>query len=360
MKTLPALLGSLAFATSGFAAQVSDVSPPDPAQVLDVLAKLKAQNEATIKQRRSSAYETVKAAAASGERAVALWKDAVKAVQFEGAEDETTKLRQWKDSTGEALNSKEAQAAARLHMIWLYYTLQHQAGVPRKDLLPLVIDYTNQLSAHGQSMESFSHDLDRQREKNTGGKGGARRDTNEDAAVKRAQESILNTPVSGSPVAKYLGLEDIMPRGSGQNERMARSVARLLGTSAPKAEDDAWPMTPGDLDGIHRAIILPEYRAAKDPRILEYWDFVIKRETDAVAKRNNDYEQQRFQQIRRSELLWSRAEDMLAIGLKNRAILEMVAVLKANPIHPSASAWMGQIESLVKPGGASAGTVPAK
>jgi hypothetical protein len=352
MKTFPAILGSLAFATAAIAAQLSDVAPPDAAQVLDVLAKLKAQNESTIKQRRSTAYETVKAAAASGERAVALWKDAVKAVQFEGADDEAAKLRQWKDSAGEALNSKEAQAAARLHMMWLYYTLQHQAGVARKDLLPLVIDYTNQLSAHGQSMEGFNDDLERQREKNAGAKGGARRDTNEELAVKRAQESILNTPVSGSPVAKFLGLEDILPRGPGQNERMARSVAKLLGTSAPKGGDEAWPMTPGDLDGIHRAIILPAYREAKDARIFEYWDFVIKRETEAIAKRNNDYEQQRFQQIRRPELLWSRAEDMLAIGLKNRAILDMVAVLKANPIHPNAGAWMGQIETLVKPGGA--------
>ena len=62
MKTLPAVLGTLAFATSVLAAPLTDVAPPDPAQVLDVLSKLKAQNESTIKQRRSTAYETVKAA----------------------------------------------------------------------------------------------------------------------------------------------------------------------------------------------------------------------------------------------------------------------------------------------------------
>lgn len=353
MKTLAALLAFLALVPAVSAAPLTDVSAPDPAQVLDVIAKLKAQHQTTIKQRRSTAYETVKAAAASGERAVALWKEAVKAVQFEGAEDETAKLRQWKDSTGEALNSKEAQTAAKLHMVWLYYTLQHHAGVSRRDLLPLVIDYTNQLSAHGQTMESLSEDLDRQKEKAAAGKGVARRSTHDDATVKRAQESILNTSVSGSPVAKYLGLEDILPRGAAQNDRMARSVAKLLGANAPKAQDADWPMTPGDLDGIHSAIILPAYRETKDPRILDYWDFVIKRETDAIARRNVDYERQRFQQIRRPELLWSRAEDLVAIGLKNRAILDMVAVLKSNPIHPQAEAWMGQIESMVRPGGVS-------
>ncbi len=358
MKTPRSLLALLAFLTSAYGAPLSDVAAPDTAQVLDMLAKLKAQNQATIKQRRSTAYETVKAAAASGERAVALWKDAVKATQFEGAEDQASKLREWRDSTGEALNGKEAQTAAKLHMVWLYYTLQHHAGVSRKDLLPLVIDYTNQLSAHGQTMESFGESLDRQKEKDASGKHGARRNSNEDAAVKRAHDSILNTAVSGSPVAKYLGLEDILPRGAGQNDRVARSVARILGANAPKGEDDAWPMTPGDLDGIHNAIILPAYREARDPRILEYWDFVIRRETEATARRNVDYEKQRFQQIRRPELLWSRAEELAAIGLKNRAILEMIGVLKSNPIHPKAESWMGQIENMVRPAGASGAPAP--
>lgn len=354
MKTVPAALALLALSSSAIAAPPTDIAAPDTAQVLDVLAKLKAQNEATIKQRRSSAYDIVKAAAASGEKAVALWKDAVKVTQFEGAEDETSKMRQWRDSTGEALNSKEAQAAAKLHMTWLFYTLQHQAGVSRKDLLPLVIDYTNQLSAHGQTMDSFSESLDRQKDRDASGKGGARRTAADDQAVKRAHDAILNSSVSGSPVSKYLGLEDIMPRGAGQNDRVARNVAKLLGTAAPKQTDDSWPMSPGDLDGIHQAIILPEYREAKDPRILEYWDFVIKRETDAIARRRVDYEEKRFQQIRRPELLWSRAEDMAAIGLKNRAIMDMIAVLKANPVHPRAQTWVSQVEEMVRPTGAPA------
>jgi hypothetical protein len=361
MKTVSTSLVLLAFvAAAPAAAPLTDAPAPDTAQVLDALAKLKAQNEATIKQRRSSAYDIVKAAAASGDKAVALWKDAVKATQFDGADDETSKMRQWRDSTGEALNSKEAHAAAKLHMVWLFYTLQHHAGVSRKELLPLVIDYTNQLSAHGQTMENFGESLDKQKERAASGKGGARRDAAEDTAIKRAQEGLLNTPVSSSPVAKYLGLEDILPRGAGQNDRMARSVAKLLGAGAPKQQDDAWPMTPGDLDGIHRSIILPEYRETRDPRILEYWDFVIKRETDGVTKRGVDYEQQRFQQIRRPELLWSRAQDLREIGLKNRAILEMLAVIKANPVHPQAKEWIAEVQSLVAPSpGGGAPAAPA-
>lgn len=352
--TFPLCLGFIA--VTAFAAPLQDVAAPDAKGVLEFLAKLKAQQEAAIKQRRANAFDVVKAAAASGEKSVALWKDAIKAVQFDGAEDEMSKMRAWREGDGEALNSKEAQTAAKLHLTWLYYTLQFHSGWKKKDLLPSVIDYTNQLVADGLTMESFEQNLEKARERDASGRGARRTD---DDRVKRVHDAILNTPVSGSPVAKYLGLDDILPRGPSQNDRTAKAVAKILGRTAT-SEDDNWPMTPGDLDGIHRAILLPEYRASRDSRVIEYWDYVIKRETDAVTKKRVDYEIGRFNQIRRPELLWQRAQDLLAIGLRNRAILEMLAVLKSNPLHPQTDSWIGELEVLVSGSASAAGATGAK
>ena len=66
-----------------------------------------------------------------------------------------------------------------------------------------------------------------------------------------------------------------------------------------------------------------------------------------MAKRKVDYEEKRFATVRRPELLWARAEDLYQIGLKNRAITEMVAVLKSNPLHPRAEAWISQLEAML-------------
>ena len=336
-----------------FAAELQDAAPVDAAQVLDLLEKLKQQQKAALKQRRASAFETVKAATASGEKAAALWKEAVKTVQFDGAEDEQAKLKAWRENEGDALNGKEAQNAARLHLTWLFYTLQFKAGVKKKDLLPFVIEYTNQLTADGQTMETFDDQLQKERERDASGKHGLRRGGDE-KTVKHMHDSILQTSVSASPVAKYLGLEDVLPRATSQTDRLAKSVAKLLGeTKAPTAQDESWPMTPGDLEAIHQAIILPEYRSTKDQRILDYWERVLRRESDSVAKRKVDYEEKRFATVRRPELLWSRAEDLYQIGLKNRAITEMVAVLRSNPLHPRAEGWISQLETML-PAGAKA------
>ena len=349
MNSITRLLTAAAMlaALPAFSAELQDGPPVDAAQVLDMLTKLKHQQQAAMKQRRTTALEAVKVAAGNGEKAAALWKEAVKTVQFEGAEDEQARLRAWRDNEGDALGNKEVQNAARLHLTWLLYTLQFKSGVKKKDLLPYVIEYTNQLTADGQTMESFDEQTQKERERDASGKHGARK-AGDDKNVKQMHDSILRTSVSASPVAKYFGLEDVLPRASSQTDRLAKSVAKMLGeTKGPAAPDEAWPMNPGDLEGIHQTIILPEYRANRDPRIVEYWDRVLRREADTVARRKVDYEEKRFTTIRRPELLWSRAEDLYQIGLKNRAISEMVGVLKSNPLHPRIDAWISELESLI-------------
>ena len=258
----------IALAMPAAAAPLQDAPAPDLAAIRDFLTKLQAEQEAAVKRRRATAFDTVKVAATNGEKAVALWKEAVKAVMFEGAEDEANKVRAWREADGDALNSKEAQTAAKLHLTWLFFTLQHHAGVKTKDLVPFVIEYTAQLAADGQTMDTFEENLEKTREREASGKHGVRK--NDDARVKVVHDAILNTPVTSSPVAKYLGLEDILPRAASQNDRTAKAVAKLLGTGTPTTSEETWPLTPGDLDGIHRAIILPEYRAARDSRLIEY------------------------------------------------------------------------------------------
>jgi hypothetical protein len=87
---------------------------------------------------------------------------------------------------------------------------------------------------------------------------------------------------------------------------------------------------------------------------------VIRREAETVAKRKVNYEETRFNQVRKPALVWQRAQDLLAIGLRNRAILEMVAVLKANTIHPQAEAWRKELEGvLATPATTTAPAAPA-
>ena len=48
-------------------------------------------------------------------------------------------------------------------------------------------------------------------------------------------------------------------------------------------------------------------------------------------------------------MMWSRAQDMLLIGLRNRAITEMFNIIKAYPQHQDAANWIKQLEQVLSP-----------
>lgn len=324
----------LALAAPTFA-QVGDTPPMDVGQLLQSLKQLREQGETSIKNRRNTAYQQVMAAAASPEKAAAFWKEAVKAVQFDGASHEGAQLHDWKEGDGEALNDKLGQEAVRMHLQWLALTLQHAAGAEVKTMLPQIIEFTKLIQADQVATERLAEQLDKAKEREGPKTASAKKNIAEDSIVKRVHDQILKTSVASSPVSRWLQLGELV--GDGGKKRTKESGAT------------GWESTPGNLDGIYNAIILPEFRAAKDPRLLEYWDLIIKRETERAAARKLDVEQRDWSQVRFPSLRWARAQDVLILGYRNRAIGEMFTLVKSFPQHPEAANWIGQIEALITP-----------
>lgn len=323
-----------ALATPVLRAQ-ADAPPVDINQLLQELKKMRDQNENAIKLRRNEALQRITSAAASPSSAVQFWKEAVKNAQFDGAEKEGQKLAEWRDGEGDALNDKLCSGAVQLHLRWLALTLRHSIGEDMKTLLPQVIDYTKALQLDMAAADHFSDQLDKERERNDGKHGMAKaKGVAEDATVKKVHEQIMRMAVGGSPVARWLQLGDLLGDG-GKKQR--------------GGGNSGWEATPGGFDGIFNAIILPEFRANKDPRLLEYWDVVIKRETEKAAERKLDVDQRDWATVKYPSLRWQRAQDVLLLGQRNRAIIEMFQIVKSAPQHPELQSWIGQLEAILVP-----------
>lgn len=326
-------------------AQAGDAPPMDTAQLLAALKQLKEINESGIRNRRTQAYQQVAAALSSPEKAVAFWKEAVKSAQFEGAEREGSQIRDWREGDGEALNDKLCQGAVVLHLRWLALSLQRAGGTEVRQLLPQIIEYAKAVQGDALAAEHFQETLEKAKERNESGKNGmAKKSVGEDQIVKRVHDQIMRTQVGGSPVAKWLQLGDLL----GDSGKKPRASASSTG----------WETTPGNVDGIYTSIILPEFRAMKDPRLLDYWDMHLKRETEKAAERKLDVDQRDWTTVKRPSILWARSQDVLLLGYKNRAIGEMFNIVKAFPQHPEAPGWIAQIEAAILPAGAPPVTAP--
>ena len=318
-------------------AQLNDAPPVDMKQVLQGLKQFKEQNETGLKTRRNTAYKQIVTAAASNESAAAFWTNAVLAVQFAGVDHQTTAVRDWLKGEGEGLKAKEGANAARLHLVWLGLTIQHSAGAETKQLLPAVIDFTKQLEVDDAAIGRVAEQIDKVKAAGVAKRPAASKALAEDTHAKKMHDSILKTPVSNSVVVRSLQIAEILG-DSGRRKKKGDDT-----------QDSGWEPVPGNVNGIYNAIILPEFRDTKDPRLMEYWDMMLRKSQESIYAGMPAFDERQITQVNRPAMLWARAQDMLLIGLKNRAITEMFNLIKAYPQHPAAPQWISQFEQILTP-----------
>jgi hypothetical protein len=327
-------------------AQIKDAPPVDTHQLIEALRAVREQHVVTHKSRKQATYQQVMTAAASGQSASTFWKQSVKVVQFEGADNQASKVSDWEDGDGDALNSKECQNAARLHLYWLGLSLQHSMGTETRQILQSIIEFTSQVRANEDAMAKLEIALERAKERKD------KQSLTEYQAIKRVHDSILKTPVNNSSVSRWLQISDLLNSPEIKPELNSSTLNNK--PMAPRG----WELTPGNAEGIFINIILPEFRFSKDPRLLEYWDARIKQGAERVAEKKLEIEQRDWDQIKRPSLLWARAEDMKILGLKNRALNEMINLVKTYPQHPNIQSWIYSIEAIIAPPTATT-TMPA-
>ncbi|HET6407321.1 MAG TPA: hypothetical protein VFG14_05525, partial [Chthoniobacteraceae bacterium] len=256
--------------------------------------------------------------------ASSAWVEAVRLSQFEGAEKEGAQFRAWKDNDGAAFTDVAVQRAVQLYFRWLALTMQRSLGTPAKDLLPQVIQHTKDVAADQTTMDAFADKIQKDKDMAQSRLHGNRKDTSrEDERTRKVHDQVLRTAINAGPPVRVMRAEDLV-------------------------KVDQWEMVPGNIEGIFNAIVLPELRAVRDPRVFEYWDMKIAREGEAV-KTKPAFDQDKFKTERYPQLLWSRAKEYVALGQPNRALAEMFKVAKNYPQHPSLGSWIQEIETLLAP-----------
>ena len=344
--SLPPLRSAIPFLTvallagSGLQAQ-PDAPPVDVNQLLKSLETLHGQEAAQTKALKQTAMQQVAAAAGSIERAVALWQEAIKATQMEGAGKEGPTFRAWQEKEGEFYKEREVQSAIHLQLEWLALTLQRSNGATVKEMLPAVINFTKELLGDQAVMEDLDDTIKKDREQPAAMKQRNPRNKEEspekaDRTLKEMHDSILRTAVGNNVVAKWL------------------KVGGYLTI-------DGWEQTPGNFDGIYINIVQPELRGQLDQHVFDYWDAKLRTEAEKATRSKLTYEIDKFNTLRRPVLLWGRAEEYAYLGQTNRAATEMFNIIKTYPTHPEAEKWIAELQKMVTPpaAGSAAPAAPA-
>lgn len=272
--------------TSGLLAQY--VPNLDVKSMLQGLQELKQKHTQTSKSELAQTINDFSAAAADDSSALNFYIEGVRVTQFVGQAREDTAFHDWKKREAGKLSGP----AIRMCLRYTTLSLQRAAGATDKQIFPPLLSY--------------------------------------------AQEAQSLLPaISGQEIARQPVTDNLFVRWYGVGDKFAG------------LQD--WPLSPMDVDGIYTRVLLPIMRTNRDPRIIQYWDAKLAEETSRASTAAAAFSTDRFNQSRRPELLWSRAEDLVAIGRRDQGISEMYNIVKNFPGHPSAGKWIDELQALLEP-----------
>jgi hypothetical protein len=281
-------------------ATAQDLPPVDSSTLLKALEQVEAKHAEINKSQAQRAIQDFKAAMGSDSKATAFYEEAVRATQFMGQNQQQTQFQEWKKKESPKYQQSEVQMATRLNLTYTIISLEFASGMPVEKLIPALLQYTNQVLDYRAGLKP------------------------EQRAIFDRQE-MINTSVSSGIFARWYGID--------------KTLAGLKN----------WGMSPGKVDDIYLKTILPELRKMKDPKAVQYWDARIAREEKAANEGNVTFKIEQFTQVQKPALLWSRAEELLALGMRNRAINEMFAVIKNTPASTETPGRIEKLKALLAP-----------
>ncbi len=282
--------------------------------MLEGLQQIKQQQATAAKTQLTQTIADFSAASADDGAAQNFYIEAVRVTRFVGQQGEATAFSEWEKNSLPRLNA----AAIRLALRYTTISLQRAAGATDQQIFPVLLAYAMDAQDALPGIEAQQNAPQQQEGNRRGfgrqqGQGGGREE----------EPRILEEPVSDNIFSKWYNL-------GGQ----------LSGL-------EGWEQVPGNVDSIFQQTLLPMMRKNRDPRILQYWDNKIVTERANASSATAAFSTDRFNLTRRPSLLWSRAEDEVAIGQREQGLNDMYDLVKNFPAHPDAGKWIKELQDLL-------------
>jgi len=299
-------------------------------KLLRELEDLEKRQEQTLTSAKRAAFSQIQSAASSDTSAINFYEEAMRATQFAGQAQEMQKWLDWKNNNADTLRHPEMRKAVQMHLQYLLLSLKRFDAEDGKDFVKPSLEYANHL-------RKFLYDLDDSIRRNTqmqqqqqggrggGGGGGGGRNFAATGSALRDAQNMIRQNIAGSMFARYLGLDPYLPKKD-------------------------WEGSSGNFRGILEQNMMPIYRADKNPELMKMWDHIIAYEEERANPKNAlDFNVTRWNEVQHPQLRFSRANDYIAIGYRNRGIMEIFALIKQNPTHPDFANWISRLRVILTP-----------
>ena len=304
------LLGIVSLATTTVLTAQDLPSPQNPAALLRELDQISKNSETQEQQRRNEAINRIQSAAASPAASVELYLQALDGTKYL---DRHADFLDWKLKNQDVIRHTSYQNAAQLQLRYLLLGLQRSEKRDAYAQVQEALSYLNGL----QSL----HFMDAPYEAPTPPKGMKPIPCPSDKVTKEASD-LMGKSLSGYPVVDWLQIKDLLP-------------------------DKDFNGSAGDYFGILDNNVKIPLKGRNDPRLTGVWDLQITTSSTLANSSKDSQQALAFKTDKLPKLLFGKCTDMAAIGQPNRAVNEMMALIRAYPAHPSGPDWIAAAKNLI-------------
>lgn len=290
----------------------------DRAKALAELKEIEVKNEKLTQGLLEKAAKELTEAGSDKFKAVQVYLDSYRNVEFGRAQDGDSRYQQWRIDNKEKISSLDFSEAVQLHVQYVGLVCRQALG-------------EKEVPKAGEWGTYWEHLLE----------------------TKDKVENVVDVPQTQAKVEKKTGVGRKQAKQNGDDftyPALQSPLVRDRQIQGFLGEVKEATVSSSSVGAVFNQVVRPRLREAKSRDLIRLWDLRIAAMDEGMGKEVKTLGLDDYKVLKRPELMWERADDLEKIGEQESAWAKKMEILKSCPYHPKLADWIGEMKQALGEG----------
>ena len=290
----------------------------DRAKAMEELKEIESKNEKLTQGLLEKAAKELTEAGSDKFKAVQVYLDSYRNVEFGRAQDGDSRYQQWRIDNKEKISSLDFSEAVQLHVQYVGLVCQQALG-------------EKEAPKAGEWGTYWEHLL----------------------ATKDKVENVVDVPQTQAKAEKKTGVGRKQAKQNGDDftyPAVQSPLVRDRQIQGFLGEVKEATVSSSSVGAVFNQVVRPHLRKAKSRDLVRLWDLRIAAMDEGMGKEVKTLGLDDYKVLKRPELMWERADDLEKMGEQESAWAKKMEIIKSCPYHPKLAEWIGEMKQALGEG----------
>ena len=290
----------------------------DRAKAMEELKEIESKNEKLTQGLLEKAAKELTEAGSDKFKAVQVYLDSYRNVEFGRAQDGDSRYQQWRIDNKEKISSLDFSEAVQLHVQYVGLVCRQAFG-------------EKEAPKAGEWGAYWEHLL----------------------ATRDKVENVVDVPQNQAKAEKKTGVGRKQAKQNGDDftyPAVQSPLVRDRQIQGFLGEVKEATVSSSSVGAVFNQVVRPHLRKAKSRDLVRLWDLRIAAMDEGMGKEVKTLGLDDYKVLKRPELMWERADDLEKMGEQESAWAKKMEIIKSCPYHPKLAEWIGEMKQALGEG----------